>query len=103
MIHCDKRGSHREQQDACILGSSRQPLSPTGVQGNKAFSVLRSKQRLLVQTSGEVENAESRKAGRSALVQLNYPFQTTDDMDLTCEVKIFPFDFFGMKGFKFPP
>lgn len=105
MIHCDEKGNHREQQDAAILGSCRRQrsLSPTGAQGNKAISVLRSKQKILMQTSGEMEDAESKKASRSTLVQLNYPFQKTHDMYLTCKVKMFPFDFFGMKGFKFPP
>lgn len=105
MIHCDKKGNHREQQYAGILGSCRRqrPLSPTGAQGNKAISLLRSKQKLLVQTSGDVEDAKSKKASRSTLVQVNYPFQKTYDMYLTCKGKMFPFDFFGMKRFKFPP
>lgn len=105
MIHCDKEGNPREQQDSGILGSCRgwRPSSPRGGHGNKAISVLRSKQKHSVQTSGEVKDPGSKKASRSPSVQLNYPIQKIDNLDLIRKVKTFPFDFFGMKGFKFPP
>lgn len=59
--------------------------------------VLRSKQKHLVQTSGEVKDAEGKEASRSPSVQLNYPAQEIDNLDLTHKDKMFPFDSFGMK------
>lgn len=69
----------------------------------KVISILRSKQKHLVQTSGEVEDAESKKASRSPAIQLNYPVRKVDNLDLTLKVRMCGFDFFVMKGFKFPP